>query len=146
MELAAYFTHCKLQPSHSILALRSAMNAAFKAKLFKSAASFGRRLLELNPKPEISTSARKVVQHGDANPTEAFEYRYDERNPFVVCAISFVPIYRGSPLLKCTYCKANYLPEHQGAPCILGIGEVGGTAPGLDEAYCLDRGSAEAQD
>ena len=55
MELAAYFTHCNLQSSHTMLALRSAMTAAYKLKLLRSASSFARRLLELNPRPDIST-------------------------------------------------------------------------------------------
>ncbi|KAL3910996.1 MAG: hypothetical protein SGPRY_008862, partial [Prymnesium sp.] len=170
MELAAYFTHANLQASHTMLSLRSAMTAAFKLKLLKSAASFARRLLELNPRPEISTQAsqthtstshhtdrtlrtttprfhlgspphpapftssllaaryspshllptsvaayqaRKVIQICEATPTDAFEYRYDERNPFVVCNDSMVPIYRGSALVRCTYCKAAFLPDYK---------------------------------
>jgi coatomer subunit alpha len=33
LELAAYFTHCNLQPAHLMLALKSAMASAFKAKV-----------------------------------------------------------------------------------------------------------------
>lgn len=32
IELAAYFTHCALQPAHLLLALRMAMVAAFKVR------------------------------------------------------------------------------------------------------------------
>ena len=144
MELAAYFTHCNLQPSHTMLSLRSAMTAAFKLKLLNSAASFARRLLELNPKPDISTQARKVIQLAEANPTDAFEYAYDERNPFVLCNADFTPIYRGSPLVRCTYCKAPFTPAHKGALCAsCGLGEVGGEATGLDESTCYSRGAHE---
>jgi len=52
--MAAYFTHCNMQPVHMILTLRTALNLFFKLKNFKMAASFARRLLELGPKPEIS--------------------------------------------------------------------------------------------
>jgi len=139
MELAAYFTHCNLQSSHTMLSLRSAMTAAYKLKLLRSASSFARRLLELNPRPDISTQARKVIQLGEATPTDEFEYRYDERNPFVVCNISFVPIYRGSALVRCTYCKAAYQPEHKGGVCnVCMMGGIGSEAPGLEEAFCLD--------
>jgi len=139
MELAAYFTHCNLQSSHTMLALRSAMTAAYKLKLLKSASSFARRLLELNPRPDISTQARKVIQLGDANPTDAFEYRYDERNPFVLCNLSLLPIYRGSPLIRSSFSKATYLPEHKGKLCnIDGMSEIGGDAPGLEENMTLD--------
>lgn len=139
MELAAYFTHCNLQPSHTMLSLRSAMSSAFKLKLFKSASSFARRLLELNPKPDISTQARKVIQLADANPNDAFEYQYDERNPFVICNESFLPIYRGSALVRCTYCKAPFFPEHKSKVCATcNMGEAGGDAAGLEEQCILD--------
>ena len=139
VELAAYFTHCNLQPAHTMLALKMAMTAAYKLKNFNTASSFARRLLELNPKQEISTQARKVIQLCDANPGEAVQLAYDERNPFVVCAASYVPIYRGSALVRCPFSKAAYLPEHKGKLGICGLAEIGLEAPGLDENYVLDR-------
>jgi len=54
LQMAAYFTHCNMQPVHMILTLRTALNLFFKLKNFKTAASFARRLLELGPKPEIA--------------------------------------------------------------------------------------------
>jgi len=54
-ELAAYFTHCNLQPIHLMLSLRSAMAIHYKIKNYKTASSFARRLLELGPKEEIAT-------------------------------------------------------------------------------------------
>lgn len=53
LELAAYFTHCQLQPSHVQIALRSAIGAFAKANNQAHAARFARRLLELNPDPKI---------------------------------------------------------------------------------------------
>ena len=61
-ELAAYFTHCNLQPVHQILTLRTALNLFFKLKNYKTAASFARRLLELGPRPEVAQQARKILQ------------------------------------------------------------------------------------
>ena len=61
-EMAAYFTHCNLQPVHQILALRTACNMSFKLKNFKTAGSFARRLLELGPKPEVAEQTRKILQ------------------------------------------------------------------------------------
>ena len=52
--MAAYFTHCNLQPVHLILTLRTARNLFFKLKNYKTAASFARRLLELGPRPEVA--------------------------------------------------------------------------------------------
>lgn len=40
LELAAYFTHCNLQPSHLMLALKSAMATAFKNKVYLFIISF----------------------------------------------------------------------------------------------------------
>ena len=50
-----------------------------------------------------------------------------------------MPIYRGAQMERCSFCKSACMPEHKGkvGPC--GLGEIGGEAPGLEEAYCLDR-------
>ena len=53
LELAAYFTHCKLEPQQLQLALRSAISAFAKANNDATSARFARRLLELNPDPKI---------------------------------------------------------------------------------------------
>lgn len=53
-EMAAYFTHCNLQPQHIILTLKTAQSLFFKLKNYKTAASFARRLLELGPKPDLA--------------------------------------------------------------------------------------------
>lgn len=53
-ELAAYFSHCNLQPIHKILTLRTALNLFFKLKNYKSASIFAQRLLELGPNPEVA--------------------------------------------------------------------------------------------
>ncbi|MGH0185473.1 UNVERIFIED_CONTAM: hypothetical protein FKN15_018129 [Acipenser sinensis] len=59
-EMAAYFTHCNLQPVHMILVLRTALNLFFKLKNFKTAAGFARRLLELGAKPEVAQQVEKL--------------------------------------------------------------------------------------
>ena len=53
LELAAYFTHCELQPPHLKLALRNAANVNTKAKNYATAAKFARRLLDLKPDAKI---------------------------------------------------------------------------------------------
>lgn len=53
LELAAYFTHCQLQPPHMQIALRSAIGVFAKANNQASAARFAKRLLELKPDPKI---------------------------------------------------------------------------------------------
>jgi len=140
-ELAAYTTHCNMQPAHLLLFLKQAMTVAYKANLKIIASSFARRMLELNPKPDWSTQARKVMQLCDQSPTNAFEVNYDERNPFVVCGESMVPIYRGSAVLQCSYCKAAYLPEHKGKLCnVCKLGSVGGDAGGFGDCSLLSEG------
>ena len=49
LELAAYFTHCKLQTSHVQLALRSAMGVFSKVGNHATGAVFARRLVDSNP-------------------------------------------------------------------------------------------------
>jgi coatomer subunit alpha len=63
-EMAAYFTHCNMQPVHLILTLRTALNLFFKLKNYKTAATFAHRLLELGPRPEVAQQARKILQVG----------------------------------------------------------------------------------
>lgn len=111
LELAAYFTNCKLsQPAHAVLGLRQAMTLAYKYKNYGLAASFGRRLLEKIPKPEVAEQARKVISYAETtNATNALEIDYSERNPFVVCARTLKPIYRGTvAVTRCAVCGASY--------------------------------------
>jgi len=62
LELAAYFTHCKLASSHSQLALRSAMNVFFKAGNVATAAVFARRFIDSNPSdPKAITQVSVLI-------------------------------------------------------------------------------------
>lgn len=92
--MAAYFANCNLQPIHKILTLRTALNLFFKLKNFKTAMVFAQRLLELGPNPEVAQQTRKILAACERTPTNAHEVRYDEYNPFDICAASYVPIYR----------------------------------------------------
>jgi coatomer subunit alpha len=53
LELAVYFTHCKLQPQHLQIALRSAMRIFSKANNHATAAKLARRLLDLQPDAKV---------------------------------------------------------------------------------------------
>jgi coatomer protein complex subunit alpha (xenin) len=122
LELAAYFTHCNLQPAHLMLALKTAMASAFKAKNFINAAGFAKRLLEL---PDVNserhadtrTKAQKVLQKSEQQGRNEFSIDYDEMNPFSLDCGNFKPIYKGSPLIKCAYCASAYSPEAKGKAC-----------------------------
>jgi len=132
LELAAYFTHCKLQAIHRMLSIRSAMKAAYRLKNFLTAASLARRLLELSPKPEIANEARKVIRFAETNSTNAHQLNYDERNPFVVCAKSFTPIYKNQPRVDCPYCESSYMPDFSGSLCsICELAEIGMSVTGM---------------
>ncbi|KAJ8876168.1 hypothetical protein PR048_024077 [Dryococelus australis] len=131
-EMAAYFTHCNLQPVHQILTLRTALNLFFKLKNFKTAASFARRLLELGPRPEVAQQARKILQACDKNPTDEHQLQYDEHNPFAICGQTYRPIYRGKAEEKCPLCGASYLPQFKGTICqVCTVAEVGKETIGL---------------
>ncbi|XP_067685540.1 coatomer subunit alpha-like [Haliotis asinina] len=131
-EMAAYFTHCSLQPVHLILTLRTALNLFFKLKNYKTAASFARRLLELGPKPDVATQTRKILAACEKNPVDEHELKYDQHNPFDICAATFVPIYRGKPVVKCPLSGACYLPEFKGQVCrVTQVTEIGKDCIGL---------------
>jgi len=131
-EMAAYFTHCNLQPVHQILTLRTALNLFFKLKNFKTAGSFARRLLELGPKPEVAQQTRKILQACDKNPVDEHKLEYDEHNPFDICAASFVPIYRGSECEIAPLSQAKYLSKYKGEVCRIDrVSQVGKATAGL---------------
>lgn len=53
LELAAYFTHCDLQPTHLKLALRNAFLVFAKAGNYATASKFAQRIIPLNPDAKI---------------------------------------------------------------------------------------------
>lgn len=131
-EMAAYFTHCNLQPIHLILTLRTALNLFFKIKNYKTAASFARRLLELGPKPDLAAQTRKYLQVCDKTPTDQHQLLYDEHNPFSACAATYKPIYRGKPEARCPFCQSAYLPDYKGSICrVCNVAEIGKDTIGL---------------
>lgn len=131
-EMAAYFSHCQLQPVHQILTLRTALNMFFKLKNFKTAASFARRLLEFGPRPEVAQQARKILQACEINPVDEYTLQYDEHNPFTLCAYTYTPIYKGKPEEKCSLCGASYNPAYKGVLCnVCEVAEIGKDVIGL---------------
>jgi coatomer protein complex subunit alpha (xenin) len=131
-ELAAYFTHCNLQPVHLMLTLRTAMNLTFKLKNYKTTSSFARRLLEMGPRAEMVQQTRRLLQVCERNLVDETPMDYDEHNPFSVCSKTYKPIYRGKPEVKCPFCGASYLPQFQGILCTLClVSEVGKDTIGL---------------
>ncbi|XP_032833195.1 coatomer subunit alpha [Petromyzon marinus] len=131
-EMAAYFTHCSLQPVHMMLVLRTALNLFFKLKNFKTAATFARRLIELGPKPDVGQQTRKILSACEKTPTDSHQLNYDMHNPFDICAATYKPIYRGKPVEKCPLSGACYSPEFKGETCrITKVTEIGKDVIGL---------------
>jgi len=115
-ELSAYFTHCNLQPSHLLLALRSAMGTAFKHKNFICSASFSRRLLELpdmssERNADLRVKATKVLQKSEQMARNEVALNYNESTSFVIDCKSLSPIYSGEKLSKCSFCGSSYSGE-----------------------------------
>ena len=53
-------------------------------------------------------------------------------NPFVVCAATFTPIYRGTADVACPTCGARFVKEQEGTVCpVCNLGKVGADATGL---------------
>ena len=58
--------------------------------------------------------------------------QYNERNPFDIDCAAFLPIYRGSPICKCSYCASAYSPDMKGKLCVTcGMSVVGVETIGL---------------
>jgi len=137
LELAAYMTHCNLQPAHLILAFDLAMTLAFKCQNFIHAAWFASRMLEL---PETGSSknaarltkAKKVLRASEAKARNTITIDYDERNPFRICCGSLTPIYKGSPMVACPYTNVAYKPEFKDSVSrVCGMAQVGLETLGL---------------
>lgn len=73
-----------------------------------------------------------MFQVCDRNLVDEYVLAYDEHNPFSVCAISYVAIYRGKPEEKCPLCGASYLPQYKGKTCnICLVSKIGKESTGL---------------
>ncbi|KAL4183789.1 hypothetical protein AMTRI_Chr11g156850 [Amborella trichopoda] len=131
-ELAAYFTHCNLQKVHLRLALMNAMGVCFKGNNYNTAANFARRLLETDPPSNQASKARQVLQICERNPKDASQLNYDFRNPFILCGLTFVPIYHGQKSVLCPYCTAKFVPGIEGQICtVCNLAVIGLDASGL---------------
>jgi len=132
LELAAYFTHCRLQPQHLILTLRQAMGTFSKAKNYATAATFAKRVMDQSTDEKVLSSARQVLSASDRNPRDAIEIDYDHFSKFDICAGSLTPIYQGQPAVEDPYTGARYKPEFKGQLCRVSlVTEIGKAASGL---------------
>ncbi|CEP17782.1 hypothetical protein [Parasitella parasitica] len=132
LELAAYFTHCQLQTPHLQQALRQAAKQAFKLKNFNTASQFCTRLLELAPPKKIADEARQILDVCQKSPKDEIQLHYDQHNPFVVCGLSYEPIYKGSLKATCPFCQAAYKLEYKNKVCnVCHVSQIGSTGSGF---------------
>jgi coatomer protein complex subunit alpha (xenin) len=136
-ELAAYFTHCNLQPVHLLLALRSAMGTSFKHKNYIAAASFARRLLELpdmasERNADLRLKATKVLQRSEQMARNEHTLKYDATKTFKIDCQNFAPIYAGDESIECSYCGSAYSDSAMAHKlcltctfCVVGIKTIG---------------------
>ncbi|KAH0792455.1 coatomer subunit alpha-1-like [Histomonas meleagridis] len=137
LELASYFTHCKLDSSHLRLTLQSAMGLAFREKYYGQARTFASRLLELSPSQRTAEQARKVIQASKVaekeQPQKPPKIEYEYRKPFVVCSKSLKPIYGGEERISCPFCGAFFKTEYKGLVCnICDLSQIGAKTNGLE--------------
>jgi coatomer protein complex subunit alpha (xenin) len=127
LELAALFTHVQLQPKHQQLVLKLAMNAAAKARNYATAEDFARRLLDSSPPQDVQDICDKVLRLCESKGgQDALKLNYDARNPFVICAGTLQPIYKGSASVACPYCAASFIPNAKGRRCtVCQLSEIG---------------------
>lgn len=133
IELATYLTYLKLIPSHVRLVLQSAMRVAAKGENYATLKPICQRLLDLAPPEKVAKQAQQMLsicsQKGLAN---KHKIEFDERNPFVVCAMSMKPIYRGRALVQCPFCGANFATQFKGKICsVCEMCEIGAQCSGL---------------
>lgn len=132
LELAAYFTHCRLQPAHLTLALRLAMTTFTKAKNYPTAATFAQRLLDLAPAAPVVAQARTVLSAANKNPRESVEIDYDIHSEFDICPASLTPIYAGKPFVEDGFTGARYHDKFKGTLCAVSqVTLVGYSSSGL---------------
>merc|ERR1712032_1415432 len=142
VELSAYLTNCRLQPGHLCIVLDVAMVSAFKSKNYITAAGFAHRLLELKEgsQSSVTKKANKVLTASEKKGTNAHELEFDDKTPFDLGCDTFKPIYRGQPLIRCSYCGAAFTSKHEGKDCnICKMGVAGKKVLGLRNFYHVKR-------
>jgi coatomer protein complex subunit alpha (xenin) len=149
LELAAFFSLCRMQQTHLQLAIRSAISVFSKANNNGAAAKLARRLLELNPSdPKVITQvrlessrrepkltgkqAKQRIAAAERNPRNAVEVAYDDSREFEICAATYTPIYKGTPAARCPYTDAAYQTRFEGKlDSLMNLTVIGAPAAGL---------------
>lgn len=137
--LAAYFTQCKLQTTHLILGLKSAIKCAYTIKNYQMTATFCRRILEIcssTNSPNILAMVnvkqiKGVLQVCEKSNTDEKPIDFPESN-FILCCKTFTPIMKGQQVTKCPYCASTYRAEFEDEVCqTCQIAKIGMQTTGL---------------
>jgi coatomer protein complex subunit alpha (xenin) len=138
VELASYFTCCKVSQPHKLLALQLAMSTAFKAQNYVSSASFAKRLIQgfnTEKNKDVIAKAKQVEKKCEQMASEAHVIKFDPKgNPddFKLCAGSFTPIAPTDPTVQCPYCGATYHASYKGKQCdVCQLSEIGAQTLGI---------------
>jgi coatomer protein complex subunit alpha (xenin) len=137
--LACYFTQCKLQPVHTLLALRVAIKCAYAAKCFNVTGNLCRRTLEFAVSANTNNQFEKLVNFQqirgvlkmcEKENTDASDLKFTEGAK--LCCGSFEPIPKMTQSVSCPFCESVYLPQFEGTVCVTcNLSKVGGEATGL---------------
>jgi coatomer protein complex subunit alpha (xenin) len=80
----------------------------------------------------IATVVVQVLAACEKSPGEAVTLNYDARNPFVTCAKTMTPIYRGTKECVCPTCGSKFVEAAKGELCtVCDMGKIGADASGL---------------
>lgn len=137
--LACYFTQCKLQPVHTLLALRVAIKCAYAAKCFNVTGNLCRRTLEYAVSANATNQYEKLVNFQqirgvlkmcEKENSDACDLKFTEGAK--VCCASFEPIPKLTQHVSCPFCESPYLPQFDGTVCVIcNLSKVGAEVTGL---------------
>lgn len=132
LELAAYFTRAKLQPSHRSNALQVAMSQNFKNKNFVQASFFASEFLKIITTGPRAEQAQKIKQRADSMAQDAIQLDFDPYAEFEICASTYTPIYKGTPSVIDSLTGAYYhISEKGNIDSIAGVSQIGAPSSGL---------------
>jgi len=124
VSLAAYFTMCKLQTTHLILGLKSAIKSSYTSKNFALTATFCRRLLEIVSSSNSPTilgmvnmkQIKGVLAVCEKNGKDEKPIDFPESN-FNLDCLTGKPIPRGATIVHCPYCQSTFGEEAMDQVC-----------------------------
>lgn len=141
LECVCLMADCRLQSSHQLLVLHSAMVATYKHGNYIDAAGFARRILGHSdisaPKnANLETKARKVLAKSEKEGRNAITTAYvGERNQWMDSE-DLTVMDKTENRVKCPYCAAVYRGEKKGKVCcVCDLSKIGEDTLGLVCVY-----------